>query len=342
VSLAFVPSLTLAAASWLAAPAAAPAAPPDSPPISLRGEHAPLALRRQLRAELRTLGLVVVESTPADEGSPRDPPPPRSIELDADARTAWIRVWSPREHVMLERRLTLPAIHDDSDVRVVSLQIVEVLQTLVTEAERSPAPASAPAPEPPATTPTTPVPAPPQRLGMWAAGGAQWSPGGMSPGFSVDAGLAWDVRPWLAPALLASLPVIAPQHRSDEGQVRAWPSTLAVGARVRPGPPAARVHFEVTTAVGASWLAMRGDARAPYQGRSAQAFGVVVQARPGVAIGLGRRLRLRVDGLVGGRWPQVVVGVAQRSPAALDPLVVGGSLGLELRLRAGSKARPAR
>lgn len=318
-------------------PAAAPSDPPPviiEPPtesIVIAGQDAPSPLRRQVRAELGVLGLELVDIPGSDLSGVVC-----GLVIDLPKREARVVVQSARSDQIFTRTIALPRLDNDSNVRVAALQIVDILQTMRAEAHR-PSPHASTNPEPesePIPTPAPepePAPPPPSRaLALWASGGVQWNSGGLTPGAHVDAGFAWSVRPWLAPALVSSWPVTARQRQSPEGRVRVWPLSLAAGPRFGVGDPSAVVRFEVLPALGVVLNLLRGEAQAPYTGQRRRSLGLSAQLRPGMSIRLGASLRLRVDALVGGQWPRVAIGVVSREEGAMDPLVLGGSVGLQI------------
>ncbi len=321
----------------LAEPTDEALADPAEQLVVLGGLGDPSPLRRQVRAELGALGLIVVDA-PGVDLSEVD----CGLVVDAARREARIVVRSDRSGRILKRTLALPRLESDSSIRVEALQIIDVLQTMRTEAQR---PAASdpppPGPEPARARGVTPSPSS-RALAVWAAGGVKWNSGGLTPGLHVDVGLAWRLRPWVAAALVSSWPVIARQHRSPEGRVQVWPLSVAAGARFTVGTASDGVRFELLPVVGAVLSLMRGEALPPFISQRRRALGLAAQLRPGMSIRLHPSVRLRIDGVIGGQWPRVVIGVVGRDEAALDSLVLGGSAGLEFSPSLGAGARRVR
>ncbi len=323
------------------------------------------ALDGRIAAELEALGFAV-------ERRPRSPSALDRAALERVAREAGafaslaVEPLAGGAEVWLADRVTgktvlrevVLATDGDLAVRVVELlraSLLELGSALPPRGEVAPPPAAAdvaardravaPAPlvAPPEPGPlSSPAPRPrwsPDKGTLFVGGAMSLSPGGLSPLPHVRVGGGLRVAERLGFELDLVIPTLPAEVTRPEGGASVLPAWCTAGLTVSLTGEQSPFRVRAGLGAGLEWVHVSARPLPPFEGRDADFFAGVLQARLGFAYAFTSLLRARLDLDLGFATPELGVRFAGERVASFGLPLFAPALGLEVGLPSGG-ARP--
>lgn len=320
---------TIVVAGWLAVTAwtglARPAAAQPAGVLVIGPAESPVVV--QLQDELAAAGwevrTIALDAAPADETLDRMTRMRRAaaaVVATSPSVAVRIRVLDPAGGASDERSVTVPSGDVEEAVRLIAVQVVEVLRVASQPAvESSGEPVASSFEEPLESPPEAPVAEPPPEptAHWWVTFGPGfvWSTGGVDAVATFDVGLRWHCWEYLTVAASFAAPLGTPTVTAAEGSAELQPWRAFVDLRWLPLAGRGWFQPDFGVGLGAAFVRMSGTAEGSYVGAEDLVTTFVAHVVGGLEYRALDWLALRLDGWVGMAVPGVGVRFGDRRVA---------------------------